>query len=584
MKVEMVMPQMGESIAEATVLKWRKGVGDSVEKDELILDIATDKVDSEIPAPNAGIIVEILAPEGEVVPVKSVIAIIETDAAAAKDAVANGSSSSTSHAAPQPAAQPAAPSAPAAAPAATPAPVMAAPAAAGGQMVDMVMPQMGESIAEATILKWLRKIGDEVRKDETILEISTDKVDSEIPAPASGVLSEIVAAEGDTVAVKSIIAKISTGASGNGASAAPVQQAAPASQAAPAPQPAPAKPAPAASAVQSSGAPASGLPTRYGEKFFSPLVRSLATQHGVSAVELASIPGSGAHGRVTKNDLMLYLEHRGSAPAPQAAAAAQSAAPSAPAARPAAPQAPAMNYGTDGIIVEEMNNMRKRIAEHMVRSKATSPHVYSVAEIDVTNIARWRKKVQNDFVKREGYKLSFTPFFLEAAVKGLVHNPYINASIDGDKILLKRDINLGCAVALPAPPGKAGGLIVPVIKRADQLSLAGIARSLNDLATRARDKALLPDEIAGGTFTVTNVGTFGNIIGNPIINQPQLAILAIGAIKKRPAVVDDMIAIRDIVYLTLSYDHRLIDGMMAGQFLKFVTDYLQNWDMNRAPF
>ncbi|MCB0346621.1 MAG: 2-oxo acid dehydrogenase subunit E2, partial [Bdellovibrionales bacterium] len=205
-------------------------------------------------------------------------------------------------------------------------------------------------------------------------------------------------------------------------------------------------------------------------------------------------------------------------------------------------------------------------------------------EIDVTNIARWRKKVQNDFVKREGYKLSFTPFFLEAAVKGLVHNPYINASIDGDKILLKRDINLGCAVALPAPPGKAGGLIVPVIKRADQLSLAGIARSLNDLATRARDKALLPDEIAGGTFTVTNVGTFGNIIGNPIINQPQLAILAIGAIKKRPAVVDDMIAIRDIVYLTLSYDHRLIDGMMAGQFLKFVTDYLQNWDMNRAPF
>ena len=241
---------------------------------------------------------------------------------------------------------------------------------------------------------------------------------------------------------------------------------------------------------------------------------------------------------------------------------------------------PTVNYGDEGVKIEPMDNMRKLIADHMVRSKATSPHVYSTAECDVTNIALWRKKNQKEFLEGEGFKLSFTPFFLEAAVKALIEFPYVNASIEGDNIVLKKNVNLGCAVAL----GNTG-LIVPVIKNADVLSLTGIARGLNDIATRARNKQLKPDEIQGGTFTVTNPGVFGNIIGNPIINQPQVAILSLGAIKKRPVVVNDTsIAIRDIVYLTLSYDHRLVDGSLAGQFLAYITKYLENWDMDRPIF
>lgn len=449
--------------------------------------------------------------------------------------------------------------------------------------VEMVMPQMGESIAEATILKWLKGVGDVVKKDETILEISTDKVDSEIPAPAAGTIVEFKAKEGEVVAVKSVIAVIETEA-GAAKTASASSAAAPAPQAAPAapksepkkpvaPQPA-SQPAPTAAPVEIA-ASASELPTHIGERFYSPLVRSLASENGISPTELQSIRGTGADGRVTKADLMAFLEHR----APQRSAnGAGSAAQAKSSAKSQAP-APRMDYNAEGIRVEPMDNMRKRIAEHMVRSKATSAHVYSTAEVDVTNIARWRAAKQNDFVAREGFKLSFTPFFLEAVVKGLVQFPYINASVDGENLVLKRFINLGCAVALGTT-----GLIVPVIKNADQLSLVGLARSLNDLAARARSKKLLPDETQGGTFTVTNPGIFGNIMGCPIINQPQLAILGVGAIKKRPVVVEDMIAVRDIVYLTLSYDHRVIDGSLSGQFLQFMTNYLEGWDLDRELY
>jgi len=441
---------------------------------------------------------------------------------------------------------------------------------------EMLMPQMGESIAEATILKWYKKVGDEVAKDETLLEISTDKVDSEIPAPASGVIVELKAKEGDTVAVKSVIAIIDSEKS---AAAPSAPQAAPQ---APAPQ-APASQAAAPQNVTPQASSSAGdIPSHMGDKFFSPLVRNVASQHNLSPNDLAQIPGSGAHGRVTKSDVVNYVQHRESAPASAAPAiqnTVYSTTPVAASGAPAVAGQQSIQYGPDGVRVEQMDRMRQLIADHMVRSKATSPHVYTVAEVDVTNIAKWRQEKQKAFLAREGFKLSFTPFFLEATVKALVAFPYVNASVDGTNIVLKKHVHLGCAVALGTT-----GLIVPVIKNADRLSLAGIAQSLQDIAQRARSKKLMPDETSGGTFTVTNPGTFGSVIGYPIINQPQLGILGVGAIKKRPVVINDAIAVRDIVYLTLSYDHRVIDGSMGGQFLQYIAKYLENWDLNRELY
>ena len=430
--------------------------------------------------------------------------------------------------------------------------------------IDMVMPQMGESIAEATISKWLKKPGEMVKKDEIILEISTDKVDSEIPAPASGVLSELLFNEGDVVPVKTKIAVID---SEGGAAVAKAPEAS-------APKAAPEAPKAAPSATNGHAAPT--VAAGEGSRFYSPLVMSLAQKHGVSLSELETIGGSGQSGRVNKNDLMAYVESRG-AGRPAAPAPAASAAPSAPAPQ-VAKAAPQIDWEADGSKVVVMDNMRQLIAEHMVRSKHTSPHVYSIQEVDMTNVSKWRAKWKNKFQEKEGFNLSFTPFFLEAAVQGLLQFPYINASVDGKKIILKKHINLGCAVALGST-----GLIVPVIKKAEERNFVGLARGLNDLALRARDKKLSPDDVTGGTFTVTNPGIFGTIIGTPIINQPQVAILCLGAIKKRPVVIDDMIAIREICYLTLSYDHRIVDGSLGGQYLAFLRDYLENWDMNRAP-
>lgn len=451
---------------------------------------------------------------------------------------------------------------------------------------EMVMPQMGESITEATVLKWLKNVGEEVKKDETILEISTDKVDSEIPAPASGYLVEIIAQPGQTVPVKSVIAIISTekGEAAPGdtpvkelasSPAAPVEaSSAPTPVAAPAAKKAPASP------VQLKSPLGDDL-TQYGvgvakigerkvndDRFYSPLVKNLASQHGLTTADLAEIKGTGTQGRVTKQDVLDYVSGAVKPSAALTTSQASATPPTPPAAQP--------SYDASGVVIEPFDNMRKRIAEHMVRSKATSPHVYTVNEVDMTNIARWREKMQKTFQQRTGFKLSFMPFFIEAVAKGLAEYPRVNASVDGENLVLKRDVNVGCAVALGTT-----GLIVPVIKRADQLSLVGIATSLNDLALKARDKKLKPDDTQGGTFTVTNVGGFGSIIGYPIINQPQLAIMAIGAIKKRPVVVNDAIAIRDMCYLTLSYDHRVLDGSMGGGFLNYVARYLENWDMER---
>jgi 2-oxoglutarate dehydrogenase E2 component (dihydrolipoamide succinyltransferase) len=430
--------------------------------------------------------------------------------------------------------------------------------------VEMLMPQMGESIAEATISKWRKKPGESVQKDEVILEISTDKVDSEIPSPAAGVLSEVLYNEGDVVPVKVKIAVIDTEGSGasTGAATTPDSKATPSKS----------EPAPVAPVNESLHDNSSGS-----ARFYSPVVKSLAEKQGIPLAELDKVSGSGQGGRVTKEDFLKYVETRGQqkSAAPPSITPPQQVA-QATAAKPA-PSQPKIDWTADGSQVVVMDGMRQAIADHMVRSKQTSPHVYSIQEVDCTNIANWRAKNKSAFEKDEGFGLSFTPFFLEAAVKALEKFPYVNASVDGKKIILKKHVNLGVAVAL----GNTG-LIVPVIKRAEEKNFVGIARSLNDLALRARNKKLVPDDVSGGTFTVTNPGVFGTIIGTPIINQPQVAILCLGAIKKRPVVIDDMIAIRQICYLTLSYDHRIVDGSLGGQFLSFIKDYLENWDTTRA--
>lgn len=461
--------------------------------------------------------------------------------------------------------------------------------------IDLVMPKMGESITEATILKWHKKPGDAVKMDETVLEIATDKVDSEVPSTGAGTIAEILFKENDVVPVGTVIARISTEA-GAAASAPAPQPAAPAPQAKPEAQPmegvtagaagvpaAPHAPAPAQSAQ-----PAAAVG---GNRFYSPLVLNIAGKEGISMSELEGIPGTGAEGRVSKKDILTYVANRGSASqaAPQAppasapvAAPAQPAAVSgsAPAPAPAVQQSsPAAPQGNVEII--EMDRMRKLIADHMVRSKATSPHVTSFTECDVTNLVKWRDKNKTAFEKKNGEKITFTPLFIEAIVACIKRFPMINSSVDGDRILVKKDINIGMAAALPS-----GNLIVPVIKNADTKNLLGLTKDVNALANNARAGKLKADDTQGGTFTLTNVGTFGSLMGTPIINQPQVAILAVGSIKKRPMVMEtadgDVIAIRHMMYLSLSYDHRIVDGSLGASFLTAVANELEAFDSSRS--
>ncbi|MBK9273838.1 MAG: 2-oxo acid dehydrogenase subunit E2 [Flavobacteriales bacterium] len=433
---------------------------------------------------------------------------------------------------------------------------------------EILLPKMGESVAEATIIKWLKNEGDRVAADEPIVEIATDKVDSEVPAPHDGVLVKRLVGEGDVVKVGQPIAAISSGAGAPAAApSSAASTAAPASNGSPA---ASATPRPVGAAVTRTGP--SG-------KFYSPLVRTIAEQEGVSMAELEAIAGSGEGGRVTKKDLLDYLPTRGAAPAP-APATASAPAP-APAPAPAAASAPAPKLTpAPGDELIEMDRMRKLIADHMVMSKRTSPHVTSFVEADVTNLVLWRDRVKNAFEKREGEKLTFTPIFIMAIAQAIKEMPMINIQVDGHTIIRKRDINIGMAAALPT-----GNLIVPVIKNADQLNLVGLARKVNDLARRARENKLQPDEISGGTYTVTNVGTFGNVLGTPVINQPQVAIMATGAIRKKPAVLEtpagDVIAVRHMMFLSHSYDHRVVDGALGGRFVRRVADILEAWSLDQ---
>ncbi len=447
--------------------------------------------------------------------------------------------------------------------------------------IDILLPKMGESVAEATIIKWLKNEGDRVEADEPIVEIATDKVDSEVPAPEAGILLKRLVNDGDVVKVGQPIAQIGSaaGAPANAPSAAAANGA---PKAAPVPAPAPAT-SPVAASV------AGGPVERTGPsgKFYSPLVRNIAQNEGVSLQELESIAGSGQGGRVTKKDILDYLPSRGSAPAVPTAATASAPvtnSPSAPTTAPPAtksePQAPKVLPG-EGDELIEMDRMRKLIADHMVMSKRTSPHVTSFVEADVTNLVLWREKVKKAFEQREGEKITFTPIFLMAIVQAIKEMPMINVQVDGYNIIKKKDINIGMAAALPS-----GNLIVPVIKNADLLNLVGITKKVNDLAARARAGKLQPDEIQGGTYTMTNVGTFGNVLGTPVINQPQVAIMATGAIRKKPAVIEtpqgDVIGIRHMMFLSHSYDHRVVDGALGGRFVRRVADILEGWSIDQS--
>ncbi len=446
--------------------------------------------------------------------------------------------------------------------------------------VELIMPKMGESIMEATILKWLKKEGDTIAADESVLEIATDKVDSEVPAPQGGTLIKILYQEGEVVAVGKAIAIIGTGGETTIAPAAPV------AASTPAPQPATVvatTPAPSVAAVhQPAVAPSNGHAN--GARFYSPLVLNIARNENISMSELENIPGTGKDNRVTKSDILSYVEQRKNAPAASVSVAApqpQVQQVIVETAKPAEETAVAeINYGTNVEIIE-MDRMRKRIAENMVASKRISAHVTSFVEADVTNMVLWRDKVKKEFEKRENEKITFTPLFVEAVTKALKDYPRVNASVIGDKIIVKKDLNVGMATALPS-----GNLIVPVIKNADQYNLVGLTKRVNDLANRARNNKLKTEDIEGGTFTISNVGTFGNLMGTPIIPQPQVAILATGAIKKKAVVVEtpagDSIAIRHMMFLSLSYDHRIVDGALGGSFLRKIADYLEAFDPNRT--
>ncbi|MBL7925871.1 MAG: 2-oxo acid dehydrogenase subunit E2 [Bacteroidia bacterium] len=434
---------------------------------------------------------------------------------------------------------------------------------------EMKMPKMGESVAEATIIKWLKNEGDHIEAEEAVLEIATDKVDSEVPAPVAGKLLKRMFNEGDVVQVGSVIALI-----GDSAADTPV--------AAPPQTTTVAAPVSATVETVKHNIQATTAIASTANKFYSPLVKSIATEEKISQAELDAIVGTGAESRVTKHDILNYVAQKKSGTVSTATQPVKTVADTP---KPAVTTttttntSPAVAYTGDHEIVE-MDRMRKLIADHMVMSKQTSPHVTSYVEVDVTNLVRWRDKIKGTFEKREKEKITFTPIFIEAIAKAIKDFPMINVSVEGTKIIVKKNINIGMATALPT-----GNLIVPVIKNADRLNLLGLTKAVNDLANRARNNKLNPDDIQGGTYTMTNVGTFGNVMGTPIINQPQVAIMAIGAIRKRPAVIEteqgDAIAIRHMMFMSHSYDHRVVDGALGGTFVRRVADYLEQFDPNR---
>jgi 2-oxoglutarate dehydrogenase E2 component (dihydrolipoamide succinyltransferase) len=542
MPTDVIMPQMGESIFEGTITKWLKKPGDTVQRDEPLFEISTDKVDAEIPSPASGILTEVKIAEGNTVQINTVVGVIGDGDGKPADA----------------------PAPPAPAPAKVDSPSdgnspAVAQAAAPASLTDVIMPQMGESIFEGTITKWLKKPGETVQQDEPLFEISTDKVDAEIPSPAAGVLSEIKVQAGATVQINTVVATIGVAGA---ATAASRPAAAP---------PKPAAPAPAAEIDTESDTADAELGERVRS---SPLVRRIARENNL---DLRQVPGTGSAGRITKEDILGYLA-KGGAPAPSAPAPKPAVAPPAPApaaAKPAAP--PVVPVAMPGDELVPLTRMRSIIAQRMVDSKRTSAHVHTVFKIDMSRIVRIREKEKSKYEQRNGVKLTYMPFLSRAVIATLRKMPIVNASMEGDAIRYHKNINLGIAVALD------WGLIVPVIRQAEDKSFLGIARAIVDLAERARAKKLKPEEVASGTFTITNPGIFGEQFGTPVINQPESAILGVGGLFKEPTVVtdengSDSIAIRSIIRLTLGFDHRIIDGADAGRFMAEVKKYLENWN------
>ena len=530
MKVEVVMPKMGESVNEGTIIKWHKKVGDKVDKDEIIFEISTDKVDTEIPSPASGILAEIKVFEQETVPVGTVVALIETDVNAEIKPTETPVTS----------------------------PEQKSEGSEKQELIDVVMPKMGESVTQGTIIKWHKKVGDKVAKDETLFEISTDKVDTEVPSPAEGVLAEILVKEQETVDVGVVVARISpTGYVLKISKEEPKVET---------------KTQPVEEKKVEPVVQKEKVEKTEQSRFYSPLVLNIARQEGISFEELETIEGTGLGGRVTKKDILNYIEMKkaGKIVTPKKEEKV------APVFKTEEKVEVKFEPG-EKVKIEPMDHMRQLIMEHMVKSRDTSVHVVGIQEVDMTRVHNYIQKNKEAFLQREGIKLTYLPFIVDATVKALKEFPYINASIQGTNVVLKNYINIGIAVAL-----EPMGLIVPVIKNADEKNITGLAKAIYDLATRARSKKLLPDEVKDSTFTITNYGLYGTLFGNPIINQPEVAILGVGAVTKKPVVVEvdgqDTIAIRHMMYISLCHDHRLIDGALAGKFMRRIKELLENFE------
>jgi 2-oxoglutarate dehydrogenase E2 component (dihydrolipoamide succinyltransferase) len=548
--MEIIMPKMGESVNEGTIIKWYKKPGDKVHRDEIIFEISTDKVDTEIPSPGTGVITEIKFNEGDTVEVGTVVALLDSNGEAipATEESLPEEKLISEETVPEEPVESVPP---------------AAVTSADGGIIEVEMPKMGESVMDGTIIKWYKKVGDKIKLDETLFEISTDKVDTEVPSPVDGTVVEILVAEQETVDVGTIVAKISIG-----------EQVV---------VPKPSKYAPSSvekiepeieTMHDTIGATKIDLSekTTESDRFYSPLVLNIAQKENVSFDELSRIAGTGVKGRVTKKDILGYINKRketGAIPASKISPQSQ--------AEPTTIPQGTIEFAPSGEVEKiPMNNIRQKIMEHMVSSRDTSVHVTSLVEVDMTKIDRFIEAKRVEY-KQRGVKLTYMAFIADACIKALKAYPLVNSSIEGNSVLQKKFINLGIAVAV-----EPTGLIVPNIKAADQLNIAGLANAISDIAYRSRNKKLTPDDISGGTFTITNYGIFGTVFGTPIINQPEVAILGVGAVVKKPVVINvdgsDAIAIRSMMALTLAHDHRLIDGMLGSLFLKYVKDVLEGFD------
>jgi pyruvate dehydrogenase E2 component (dihydrolipoamide acetyltransferase) len=571
--MDVIMPKMGESVSEGTIIKWHKKKGDKVKRDEIIFEISTDKVDTEIPSPADGVLAEIKANEGDTVEVGSVVAVIESNGEAKidkkeekpetkneelkkdkpEDKKVEGKITSK---------------------------IQAEETGKGseeskeiepGEITEVTMPKMGESVMEGTIIKWHKKTGEKIKKDETLFEISTDKVDTEVPAPVEGVVSEILVGEQETVEVGTIVARI---ISGNGK---PAEHSAKTTGTSEIKE----KKEPVSMHENFTGA---GVPSfekeeKGSSRFYSPLVMNIAQKENISYEELEKIEGSGLEGRVTKKDILSYIENKGSSKLSTKKDIREESAKELENSFAEIASRMEPGYSSNEVQKIEMDNIRQKIMQHMIRSRDTSVHVSAMLEVDMTRIYNFLKLHKEEYIKKENVKLTYMAFIAHAAVKALKEFPLVNSSVEGSTIIKKKFINLGIAVAI-----EPTGLIVPNIKGADEKNIIGLAKTINDIADRARSKKLSPDEISNGTFTITNYGVFGTIFGTPIINQPEVAILGVGVVEKKPVVVEidgtDSIAIKPVMALTLSHDHRLVDGMLGGRFLKYIKDTLENFDGN----